>query len=78
MFLLLMPVFAAPLEALAAFCECVMTKLLLAIDAIGAVFMAAGVPMYYLTARSRESSKSGAALSNEERGVKATLQGMCR
>lgn len=48
------------------------------IDAIRAVFMAAGVPMYYLTARSRESSKTGATLSSEERGVKATLQGMSR
>lgn len=60
MFLLLMPIFAAPWEALAAF-----------------MFMAAGVPMYYLTALSR--SRQGASYSRmdgQEGGILATLQGM--
>lgn len=58
MFLLLMPIFAAPGEALAAF-----------------IFMAAGVPMYYLTARSRAraSGKGYARLDNEDDGIRATL-----
>jgi amino acid transporter len=58
MFLLLMPIFAAPWEALAAF-----------------IFMATGVPMYYLTARSRarSSGKGYARLDNEDDGVRATL-----
>lgn len=47
MFLLLMPIFAAPWEALAAFSKITsLVKLTL-------VFMGAGIPMYYLTARAR-------------------------
>lgn len=60
MFLLLMPIFAAPWEALAAY-----------------LFMAAGVPMYYLTALSR--SRQGAAYSRVDGqasgGIVATLTG---
>ncbi|BEJ07219.1 hypothetical protein CcaverHIS641_0404880 [Cutaneotrichosporon cavernicola] len=61
MFLLLMPIFAAPWEGLAAF-----------------VFMAAGVPMYYLTARSRSQQARGYSRveGNEEAagGIGATLR----
>ncbi|KAI9637910.1 amino acid permease-domain-containing protein [Dioszegia hungarica] len=55
-FLLLMPIFAAPLEAFAAF-----------------VFMSAGVPMYYVTARSRarQASKS---YTDDGGGVRAILE----
>ncbi|WWD16103.1 hypothetical protein CI109_100528 [Kwoniella shandongensis] len=58
MFLLLMPIFAAPLEAFAAF-----------------VFIAAGVPMYYLTARSRAQSAKGFTADDEGSGFRATLRG---
>ncbi|ORY28294.1 putative L-methionine porter [Naematelia encephala] len=52
-FLLLMPIFAAPLEALIAF-----------------LFISTGVPMYYLTARSRSRSVSA---HPDREGIKATL-----
>ncbi|WVR05402.1 hypothetical protein IAU60_002417 [Kwoniella sp. DSM 27419] len=56
-FLLLMPIFAAPWEALAAF-----------------VFIGAGVPMYYLTARSRAQSARGYAAVDGEGGLQATVK----
>ncbi|WVQ78463.1 hypothetical protein IAT38_000549 [Cryptococcus sp. DSM 104549] len=56
MFLLLMPIFAAPWEALAAF-----------------LFIAAGVPMYYITARSRAQSARGFTGDDAGWDVKATL-----
>ncbi|RSH93948.1 hypothetical protein EHS25_006601 [Saitozyma podzolica] len=54
-FLLLMPIFAAPGEALAAF-----------------LFISIGVPMYYLTARSRAISASR-TVPSDDGGVKATF-----
>ncbi|KIR59841.1 hypothetical protein I312_101498 [Cryptococcus bacillisporus CA1280] len=56
MFLLLMPIFAAPWEAFAAF-----------------VFIASGVPMYYLTARSRTRNAEFDSSSSSGWGVQATL-----
>lgn len=55
MFLLLMPIFAAPFEALAAFCE-----LATPLHELTTVFMGFGIPMYYLTAHSR-AAKVGSA-----------------
>ncbi|GMK58980.1 hypothetical protein CspeluHIS016_0604220 [Cutaneotrichosporon spelunceum] len=60
LFLLLMPIFAAPWEGLAAF-----------------LFMAAGVPVYYLTARSRSRQARGYSRVDGEEdagGVGATLR----
>ncbi|OWZ57458.1 L-methionine transporter [Cryptococcus neoformans c45] len=56
MFLLLMPIFAAPWEAFAAF-----------------VFIASGMPVYYLTVRSRTRNAEFDDASNSGRGVHATL-----
>ncbi|KIR32842.1 L-methionine transporter [Cryptococcus deuterogattii MMRL2647] len=56
MFLLLMPIFAAPWEAFAAF-----------------IFIASGVPMYYLTARSRTRNAGFDSSSSSGWGVQATL-----
>ncbi|KAK8869635.1 hypothetical protein IAR55_000203 [Kwoniella newhampshirensis] len=56
MFLLLMPIFAAPWEAFAAF-----------------VFISAGVPMYYLTSRSRAQSAKGFTADDEGSAIRATL-----
>ncbi|WWC89749.1 uncharacterized protein L201_004675 [Kwoniella dendrophila CBS 6074] len=58
MFLLLMPIFAAPVEAIAAF-----------------LFIGAGVPMYYLTSRSRaQASKGYTALESDESEFRATVR----
>jgi amino acid transporter len=72
-FLLLMPIFAAPLEAFAAFGEwprCISCR----VPQLISVFMSAGVPMYYLTARSRamQASKSYA---DDGGGVRAIVEG---
>ncbi|OCF36591.1 L-methionine transporter [Kwoniella heveanensis BCC8398] len=58
-FLMLMPIFAAPIEAIAAF-----------------IFIGAGIPMYYLTARSYSDPGRGLTKSSagEEGGFKATVQ----
>ena len=72
MFLLLMPIFAAPGEALAAFCEIPQLSTF-AHQLTKAVFMAAGVPMYYLTARSRALESNKPSLPDEG-GLKATFK----
>ena len=69
MFLLLMPIFAAPLEAFAAFGELLYPCLEVKADL--SVFMSAGVPMYYLTARSREHSRNRTTDSGG--GMSATI-----
>lgn len=71
MFLLLMPIFAAPGEAIAAF-----STRLHCIRLINCliVFIAAGMPMYYLTARSRTASAREGDVSDEG-GIKAVLRG---
>ncbi|WVF72013.1 hypothetical protein IAT40_006825 [Kwoniella sp. CBS 6097] len=57
-FLLLMPIFAAPIEAIAAF-----------------MFIGAGIPMYYLTARSySESGRGNARSGGDGIGFKAAVQ----
>ncbi|WVW82894.1 hypothetical protein I302_104908 [Kwoniella bestiolae CBS 10118] len=58
MFLLLMPIFAAPIEALAAF-----------------FFIGTGLPMYYLTSRSRnQASKGYTAVQSDQSEIKATIR----
>ncbi|WWC69289.1 uncharacterized protein I206_103227 [Kwoniella pini CBS 10737] len=57
MFLLLMPIFAAPVEAIAAF-----------------LFIGSGVPMYYLTSRSRSNASKGySEVNTDQSEFKATL-----
>jgi hypothetical protein len=70
-----MPIFAAPGEALAAFRKSMVqhSKQHFQPDN-GAVFISLGVPMYYLTARSRAISASRTSPSDEG-GVKVTFQG---
>lgn len=63
-----MPIFAAPLEAFAAFGE---SKRACPSEANDAVFMATGVPIYYLTANLRTSPREG----HSPGGFKATLRG---
>ncbi|WWC60955.1 uncharacterized protein I303_103532 [Kwoniella dejecticola CBS 10117] len=58
MFLLLMPIFAAPVEAIAAF-----------------LFIASGIPMYYLTSRSRSNASKGYSglNSSDQSEIRATI-----
>lgn len=77
MFLLLMPIFAAPWEALAAFRELPVSS-----TELTPVFMGVGVPMYYVTAHSR-AAKVGSAYVDPGAGpgagsgFKATARSEC-
>ena len=72
MFLLLMPIFAAPLEGLAALSASESLKELDSFTDSSAVFISVGVPMYYLTAPSRLDNRSRV---EDGSGIRGTCRG---
>lgn len=83
MFLLLMPIFAAPWEALAAFRESANSSCGVERAKLITVFMGVGVPMYYVTAHSRAAKVGSAyvdpgAVAGGASGFKATAQSKYR
>lgn len=75
MFLLLMPIFAAPWEAFAAFGKFMRTDRTRDAETAALVFIASGMPVYYLTVRSRTRNAELDGASSSGWGVRVTLSG---